>query len=155
MEETSVLEAVVGVEDRGDAADAVLQLADGTRCTLDRQDRRLPIWRRLLDGARRTGTPVYVACAAGGGPAAVILPAAARRIARVGPEADGGRVPVAVDMSASAHHLSGRRAGHAQLRALLEQVAGRDEPLLLAVDPATLEIVAARRPPQGLKLVVI
>jgi hypothetical protein len=41
------------------------------------------------------------------------------------------------------------------MRALLEEAARTEAAVLLAIDPATLEILAARRPPQGLKVVVI
>jgi hypothetical protein len=149
------LEAVAGLEDAGGVADPVLRLADGTACTLGRQDPRFAIWQRVIESARKSGMPVFVACAPAGGAVRAILPSAARCIERVGPEADGDRLPVRIEMSPSAHFLSSTRPGHPQMRALLEEAARTDEALLLAVDPATLEILAARRPPQGLKIVVI
>jgi hypothetical protein len=149
------LAVVAGLEDPGGVDDAVLKLADGTHCRLRRQDPRFTIWLRLIEGARRSGLPVFVACTPGGEAAEAVLPAAARRIARVGPAAEGDRVPVAIEMSPATHFLNAGRLGHEVLRALLEEAAGSDAPVVLAVDPGTLEILAARRVPPGIDPVVI
>jgi hypothetical protein len=146
--------AVAGVEDPGGAADAVLKLQDGTSCTLGRQDPRFSIWLRLLKGAQTGGLPVYVECAPGGGAAKTLLPFAARRIDKVG-EAAGDKAPVNIFMSPSIHHLNTARGDYAAKRAVLEEAAKTKAPVLLAVDPKTLEILAAVKPAEGAKVTPI
>lgn len=150
----TLMEEVAVVEDPGGAADARLALKDGTRCTLGRDDPRFPVWLRLLGGALKLGTPVYVACRPGG-PAETILPAAARRIESVRP-AEGERAGVQIFMSPSlGHHLSTGHADYAGMRALLEQAVASEEPVFVAINPRTEEIVAVRRPGPEAKVIVI
>ena len=148
------MEPVARLDDAGGGADPALELRDGTRCTLDRNDPRFAVWLRLINRDFASGMPVYVECEPGGR-ARVILPVAAQVVEEVGPEPSDGRVAVAIFMSPSEHCLSTMREGYEERRALLEEAAKTSEPLLLAVEPRSLEIVGARRPPKGLKFVVI
>ena len=137
---------VAGVEDPGGDADGVVHLKDGTQCTLGREDPRFATWLRLLKSARASGLPVYLECA--GGAARTLLPFAARRIEKVDAAA-GDQATVTIFMSPSLHHLRTGRGDYAALRALLEEAVKSGQPLLLAVDPRTLEILAARKPEPG------
>ena len=147
----SVSAAVANVEEPA-GADGVLQLVDGTRCTLARNDPRFAVWIRLLKGAQKAGLPVYLDCPDGA--ARTILPFAARRIEKVD-AAVGEKAPVTIFMSPSIHHLRTDRADYAATRALLEEAAKGRQPLLLAVDPKTLEILAAQKPAEGAKVTPI
>lgn len=154
MDDKVTSAAVASVEDPGGEADGVLQLKDGTRCTLGRKDPRFAIWLRLLGGAQKQGLPVYVECAAGGGAAKTILPFAARVIEKVDAPA-GDKAAVTIFMSPSIHHLRTGRADYAATRAVLEEAVKSQEPVLLAVDPRTQEILAARKPEAGAKVTPI
>jgi hypothetical protein len=153
MDETKVvMEPVTGVEDPGGDKDGVLKLKDGTSCTLGRQDKRFSVWLRILGGAQKSGMPVYVACAPGGA-AQTILPMAARTIEQVGGVGTTAeRTAVQIFMAPSIHFLTAR---HAALRPLLEEAVKTQEPLLLAVEPGTREILGARKPPEGLEVTPI
>jgi len=152
MDDKVTSAAVASVEDPGGEKDGVLQLKDGTRCTLGRKDPRFAIWLRLLGGAQKQGLPVYVECAAGA--ARTILPFAARVIEKVDAPA-GDKAAVTLFMSPSIHHLRTGRADYAAVRALLEEAVKSQEPVLLAVDPKTQEILAARKPEAGAKVTPI
>lgn len=154
MDDKVTSAAVARVEDPGGTADGVLQLQDGTRCTLERKDPRFAIWLRLLGGAQKQAMPVYVECAPNGGAARTILPFAARVIEKVDAPA-GDKAAVTLFMSPSIHHLRTGRADYAAMRALLEEAVKSQEPVLLAVDPKTLEILAARKPAPGAKVTPI
>lgn len=151
---THTMEPVVRLEDPGPDADAVLELKGGTRCTLGRQDPRFAVWQRIIESGRASGMPVYVERTAGGAVRS-LLPVAARKITALGEPTSDDRIPVSVAVSPAKHYLAVTRDDHAELRGLLEHAAQTRQALFLAVEPRTLEIVAARRPPEGLKYVVI
>jgi len=146
-------DSVASVEDPGGEADGVLQLKDGTRCTLGRKDPRFAIWLRILKGAQTSGVPVYLECAPGGA-AKTIMPFAARRIDKV-EAAAGEKATVMIFMAPSPHHLRTGHADYAAMRALLEESAKSKQPVLLAIEPKTLEVLAARKPAEGAKVTPI
>lgn len=155
MDDVKVTSApVASVEDPGGEADAVLQLKDGTRCTLGRKDPRFAIWLRLLQGAQKSGLPVYLECAPDGGAAKTIMPFAARRIEKVD-EAAGDKATVGVFMAPSAHHVRTGRSDYAAVRALLEESLQSKQPILLAIEPRTMEILAVQKPAEGVKVTPI
>jgi hypothetical protein len=147
----TLTDLVAGVEDPGGAADAVLVLQGGTRCTLARTDPRFGVWQRLLKGSQTTGLPVYVRCDEAGA-AKTILPMAARRIEKL-EEAAGDTVAVHILLSPSPHHLRTGHADYAAMRAVVDEAARSRQPVLLAVEPNTLEILSARKPAEGTNVV--
>lgn len=146
--------SVAGLETPGGEADGVLTLKDGTRCTLGAKDPRYPVWLRLIKGAEKQGLPVYVECAPDGGAARTILPFAARRIDEVHPPA-GDQAEVLIFMAPSIHYLKTGHRDYAAMRALLEESAKSKQPVLLAVEPRTLEILAVVKPEAGANVTVI
>jgi hypothetical protein len=146
--------AVAGLETPGGEADGVLTLKDGTRCSLPAKDPRYAIWLRIIKGAQKEGLPVYLECAPGGGAARTLLPFAGRRIDEV-QAAAGDQAEVLIFMSPSIHYLKTGRRDYAAMRALLEEAARTQEPVLLAVDPGSLEILAVVKPEPGASVTVI
>jgi hypothetical protein len=144
---------VARLEDPRGQADGTLVLKDGTRCTLPGKDPRFSTWARILKGARTQDMPVYLECGADGS-AKTILPFAARRIEQVN-EPAGEKAAVTLFLSPSIHHLRTSHRNYADMRALLEDAVKTERPVLLAVDPKTLEILAARKPEPGAKVIVL
>ncbi len=153
MPETKVtVAAVVALDDAGGAADATLRLADGSALRVKRGS---PLFGFLSDWTQKKKTkPLYVESDADG-VVRLVLPAALRQVARVDAEPQGDRLGVDIRMSPSRHFLSTARAHFAERRQLLEQAAAARQPLLLTVQPDSLEILDARQPPAGLDLPVI
>ena len=150
-----VCEPVAGVEDPGGDKDGTLRLKDGSTCALGRKDPRFAVWIRLIKAAEMRGMPVYLECEAG--QAKTVLPAAARVIESVDPDAKDGRLKVVIFMSPSPHFLDTTRSNFNELRQFLVKAAQDKEkkPVLLVVEPKDMEILDARPVPEGLKPTVI
>jgi len=153
MPETKVtVAAVVGLDNPGGAGDATLRLADGSALRVKHGS---PLVTFLSEWTQKKKTkPLYVESGADG-EVRLVLPTALRQVARVDTEPKGDRLGVDIRMSPSRHFLSTTRAHFAEQRQLLEQSATNKQPLLLTVQPDTMEILDARQPPAGLDLPVI
>jgi len=153
MPETKVtVAAVVALDDPGGAGEATLRLADGSALRVPRQS---PLLAFLAEWTRKKkAKPLYVESDAGG-EVRLVLPAALRQVQRVDTEPKGDRLGVDIRMSPSRHFLKTTRANFAEQRQLLEHAAANKQPLLLTVQPESLEILDARQPPAGLDLPVI
>lgn len=153
--EAPAVEPVNRLEDASAPGDdAVLELRGGVRCRLGGDDPRLPVWRRMAQGSLATGMPVYVESGSDGR-AVAVLPVAARLVEEIGTPDEHDRVPVALVAATGEHFLDARHPHYLELRSQLEGARRDERPLLLAIDPRTLEILDARRPPPGLDYVVI
>ena len=154
MDDVITSSAVASLDVPKGDGDGTLQLKDGTRCTLGGKDPRFMIWLRILKGAQNQGMPVYAECAPGGGAAKTILPFAARQIEQVDAP-QGDKAAVLIFMSPSIHYLRTANPRYAAIRAVLEESAKTRQPVLLAVDPRTLDILAAVKPDPGMKVTPI
>ena len=68
-------------------------------------------------------------------------------------EAAGDTAVVGIFLSPSPHHLRTGHPAYAAMRALLDEAVQSRQPVLLAVEPKTLEILSARKPAEGANVV--
>lgn len=156
MEEPKItVEKVVAFEDPGGAADATVRLGDGSGYLLDRQHQLFSFWSEMLPEKQASGRLVYVESDPATCKVRAILPTALRRIESLASEPEGDRLWVNIFMSPSRHFLKTTGAGYEERRQRLEEAARSHEPLLLTVRPGDVEILDARRPPDGYKVPVI
>ncbi|HXB56636.1 MAG TPA: hypothetical protein VN461_17845 [Vicinamibacteria bacterium] len=146
MEEKVIIGKVAGCEAPPGSSEGTLRLADGSRFTLLRSDKRFDFWLGLLKDKQDSGTPIYVQADPATGAVRRILVVLPKRIESVGNAPEGDRLSVAILREPSMYFLRTTRADYAEWRDRLKDAQQTHAPLPLVVEPDSKEILHVGKP---------
>jgi hypothetical protein len=135
---------VLSFDDQAGQSDAILRLGDTHSYTVSKKDQRFTIWSRLLRERQVSKGPVYVESDPVTGVVQNIFLPSVRRIESVALEPKDNRLNVTVFMAPSLYFIETTRADYEELRRMLEESARTKTPVLITIQPDTLEILDAR-----------
>ncbi|HKC11055.1 MAG TPA: hypothetical protein VKI41_03240 [Vicinamibacteria bacterium] len=146
MEERVIIGKVAGYEAPPGSPEGTLRLADGSRFTLLRSDKRFDYWLGFLKDKQESGTPVYVQADPATGAVRRILVVLPKRIESVGDAPEGDRLSVAILREPSTYFLRTSRPEYGEWRDRLKAAQQAHAALPLVVEPETKEILHVGKP---------